>query len=381
LPRQVWVLAACLLVNRLGMMVLPFLELYLTEGLGLGVAAGGRIVAAYGIGSILGIAAGAWCTDRFGPWRVQVASLVLSALCLLVLWRARSAAALAAAVAAVGMASDAFRPANGAAIAHATRPEVRARSFSLMSLAINLGLSLGLPLGGLLAQVDYAWLFWIDASTALAAALVLLAFGGRGAPAEGSRPEARAPVPSPWRDRTYVLAVALMTVAAAILFQFFGALPVFLKRDLGFDEGGVGLALGLNTVVAAAFGMLAVRWAERGDDLVWIARGSLLIALGYSLNALGESTALALASILVWSVGEMFFFPFTAAFASHRAPPSAAGRYLGLYHQGFAVAFVLAPLAGTQLYASLGPRGLWIACALTGVALHAAFGLLARRRA
>ena len=43
LPRQVWVLAACLFVNRLGMMVLPFLELYLTGELGFGVEAAGRL--------------------------------------------------------------------------------------------------------------------------------------------------------------------------------------------------------------------------------------------------------------------------------------------------------------------------------------------------
>jgi predicted MFS family arabinose efflux permease len=169
-----------------------------------------------------------------------------------------------------------------------------------------------------------------------------------------------------------------MGLAATVLFQFFGALPVFLKRDLGFDEGGVGLALGLNTVLTAIFGMLAVRWAERGADLPWIGFGSFLMCAGYGLNALGTSTALALVSIVVWTAGEMFFFPFSAAFASRRAPRDSVGRYLGLYHQSLAIALVLAPLIGTQLYASLGPRGLWACCAALGVVLYAAFARLAR---
>jgi hypothetical protein len=121
-----------------------------------------------------------------------------------------------------------------------------------------------------------------------------------------------------------------------------------------------------------------VRWAERGEDLRWIGLGSFLICAGYGLNAFGTSTALALGSIVVWTVGEMFFFPFAAAFASRRAPRESIGRYLGLYHQSLASALVLAPLVGTQLYASLGPRGLWASCAAIGVVLYVAFARLGR---
>ncbi len=82
LPRQVWVLATCLLVNRIGMMVLPFLTLYLKDERGFAVDAAGRMVALYGVGSIAGVTAGGWLSDRFGPRRVQLTSLVLNATCL-----------------------------------------------------------------------------------------------------------------------------------------------------------------------------------------------------------------------------------------------------------------------------------------------------------
>lgn len=39
LPRDVWLLAGAMLVNRAGTMVLPFLSLYLTRQLGLAFAA------------------------------------------------------------------------------------------------------------------------------------------------------------------------------------------------------------------------------------------------------------------------------------------------------------------------------------------------------
>jgi predicted MFS family arabinose efflux permease len=379
LPREVWVLAACLFVNRLGMMVLPFLELYLMGELGFEVDAAGRVVALWGVGSIAGIALGGRLTDRFGPRRVQLASLVLTTLCLVLLWQARSMLALSAAVLSVSLASDAFRPANGAAISEAAAPDQRARAFSLMGMATNLGLSLGLPLGGLLARVDFDWIFIIDAGTALGAAGVLFCLSRGGTVPTRESARAAAAGPSPWRDRRFLVVNALMTLTAAVLFQFVGPLPVFLKHDIGLDEAGVGLALASNTVAVAAFGMLVVRWVERRPELRWLGIGAFLICAGYGVNALGTALGWALASIVVWSVGEMLFFPLGAAFATRRAPKGAVGRYLGVYNLGFGVALVLAPLLGTQLYTSAGPRSLWALCAALGVVVLGVFELLQRR--
>jgi len=381
LPRQVWVLALCLFVNRLGMMVLPFLELYLTEERHLGVDEAGRLVALYGVGSILGVTSGGWLTDRFGSRRVQLASLLGNALLLLVLWRTRTELALGAAILAVALASDTFRPANGAAISAAAGPAVRARSFSLMSLAVNLGLSVGLPLGGALAEIDFDWLFWIDAGTALFAAATLWRFGERGV-ARGRAVESAVPrpaVPSPWRDSSFVVVIVLQCATATVLFQFFGALPVFLEHDVGLDKAGIGLVLALNTALTALFGMQAVRWVERRGELAWFGVGSFLICAGYGVNGIGHGLTPALASIVVWSVGEMFFFPLGASFASRRAPAGAEGRYMSAFQLGLALPLVLAPFLGTWLYEAAGPRVLWASCAGVGVLVAASFAMLLRR--
>lgn len=379
LPRQVWVLALVLFVNRLGMMVMPFLALYLTGERGFTVAAAGRLVALYGVGSILGVTSGGWLTDRLGSRRVQLTSLCANALFLVLLAYARTPVTIGAAILAASFAGDAFRPANGAAITAAVGSAARARAFSLMSLAVSVGLTFGLPLGGRLAELDFVWLFRIDAGTALFAALVLWRFGERRRP----RPAVAAPAPrvgrSPWRDRSFLLVVLLLCATATVLFQLFGALPVFLKHDLGFGESRVGLALALNSVLIILFEMQIVRRVERRDPLPLIALGSLVICLGYGLNAFAQGTALALVSITVWSLGEMLFFPLGASYATHRAPEGAVGRYLGVYHLAFASSFALAPLTGTWVYQHHGPRVLWAGCAGLGVLVAAAHWALQRR--
>ena len=381
LPRQVWVLASCLFVNRVGMMVLPFLALYLTGERGYDVDAAGRLVSLYGIGSILGVTAGGWLADHFGPRRVQLASLGLNALFLVMLAYTRSTLAIGATIVATSTAADTFRPANGAAISAAVGPESRARAFSLMSLAVSAGLTFGLPLGGALAELDFEWLFWIDACTALLAGVVLWSFGERGA-APARTPVAPGPAPvSPWRDGHFLAFVALQCATSTVLFQFFGALPVFLKHDLGLGEGEVGALLAVNSVLIALFEMQVVRRIERRPPLPLVAFGSFVICAGYGLNAFAHGPFGALASVAVWTAGEMFFFPLAASFASSRAPSGAVGRYLSVFQLGFALPFVLAPLVGTALYDQQGPRFLWASCAGMGVLVAAFHWILQRRMA
>jgi predicted MFS family arabinose efflux permease len=54
LSQEAWVLATVMFINRAGTMVLPFLGLYLREGLGFSLADTGWIMATYGVGSMVG---------------------------------------------------------------------------------------------------------------------------------------------------------------------------------------------------------------------------------------------------------------------------------------------------------------------------------------
>ena len=53
LPRAAWLLAAATLINRAGTMALPFLALYLTQGLGLPASTAGVMFTIYGVGGLV----------------------------------------------------------------------------------------------------------------------------------------------------------------------------------------------------------------------------------------------------------------------------------------------------------------------------------------
>ena len=76
LPREVWMLAIALFVNRFGTMVLPFLTLYMTDELGFDEISAGKMLSIYGLGSIAGCYVGGRFSKRFGAIRTQLLFLV-----------------------------------------------------------------------------------------------------------------------------------------------------------------------------------------------------------------------------------------------------------------------------------------------------------------
>ena len=226
LPGPVWALAGATLVHRSGTMVIPFLALYLTGPRGFSTTDAGLALSLFGLGAIGGAYIGGRLSDRIGPVRTQGLSLVLAGIGFVVLGAVRSRIALAASLLTVSLVAEAFRPANAAALATFSPPKDRARAAALRRLASNVGMTLGPAVGGFLARVDYGLLFLVDGVTCFLAAVVLWATFGRARPGvgdtQGTEVEADR---SPWRDRSFLGLVLLLTVLMVVFFQVFSTFP------------------------------------------------------------------------------------------------------------------------------------------------------------
>lgn len=376
LPRAVWIQAIAALVNRSGTMVLPFLSLYLTRQLGFEPARAGQILAFYGVGSVVASYAGGALSDRRGPVRVQIWSLVGAGFGFLFLAQARSPLAVVVAVFFASLLADSFRPAVMTGIATASGEETRTRSFALLRLAVNLGMAIGPAVGGYLAAHNYSWLFVGDALTGWAAAVVLWRSLGRLERREDLA-KSRRGGRSPWRDGPFLAFLGLMFVLACAFFQVFSTLPLYLRDHYGLVEQNIGTLLALNAVIIVVFEMVLLRTLERFTPLRVAAFGVLLIGLGLALMPLGSGTLFAAGTVVVWTVGEMLALPLTNAAVAHRADAASRGRYMGAYAVSFSFAFVVAPAVGTAVYQLAGPVVLWSCIGLVGAVLSAGFWRLA----
>ncbi|HYO21204.1 MAG TPA: MFS transporter, partial [Flavisolibacter sp.] len=225
IPRPVWWLALVMFVNRCGTMVIPFLTVYLTTR-GFTLAEAGYVMAAFGSGSIVGSYLGGRLTDRFGPYHVQVFSLMLNGIMFIVLGQMQTLAQYAVYIFVLSSVGEAFRPANSVAIANYSNDDNRIRCYALNRLAINLGWSIGPAVGGVLASYNYGLLFWADGLTCIAASGILWLFLS---PTEQHAARKTDGVmqsqASAYKDAAFLKGMFYLFLIALAFFQLFSVIP------------------------------------------------------------------------------------------------------------------------------------------------------------
>src|SRR6202041_1904068 len=302
------------LVNRCGTMVLPFLVLYLTRELKISASHAALALTVYGIAALLTMPVSGWLTDRFGSLFVMRGSLLLSGFMLFLFPLAHHFAAILGITFAFAMLNESVRPPSLALVSELVKPPQRKQAFALSRLAVNLGMSVGPAIGGILALYSFRILFFADGVTSILAALVLM-FGwpatlrtkasepkwddpedlGREIEAEGpSLLAASHPVADlrAFRNRRMLYFLAGLIPTQLVFFQLTSTVPLFLVHYLRLPESIYGTVFTLNTL------MIVVLELPRGE-------------------------------------------------------------YMGLYTMSFSFAFSLGPWLGAMLLERHGPQALW----------------------
>lgn len=375
LERPIWIVAAATLANRAGTMVVPFLGLYLISSFGASASEAGHVVSLYGIGALLGNVMGGWASDRVHPHAVQAASLLGSGLGLFVLGALPTLSLLGWGALVLAVLTEASRPAAAAALALHCHPADRARAYSLNRLASNLGLSVGPALGGYLCSIDYRYLFLVDGWTSLAGgAVVILGMDWAKARVASDRSQAAlGPMPSPLRDLGFMALLPGFFVLGCVFFQIHGLYPVYLSRELNMSELRIGLLFVVNALLIVLFEMRIVALAGRFPALRVVAVGCLLVCAGFGLLPLTASWLGCALLTVLWTLGEILWWPIAEAHVANRAPDEVRGRYMALTGLPFAIAYGVAPAFGTWLYEHQGPTVPWLLCGLAGVVLFTWF--------
>lgn len=373
LPRQVWELSGVVLINRAGSMVIMYMMLYLTQQIGVSVTTAGRIISIYGIGAIFGTLLGGWLSDVIGPQRVQLSSLFLTAVVFIVLAQLTDIYLIAGTMFMLSLVAEAFRPANSTAIAEVSPPEKRARAYALNRLAINLGFSIGPVIGGILARINYHYLFYVDALTCALAGFYLLFLYRRHGIAHQHHGKLISHARLPRHDAVYLSVLFLFFIIGMIFFQLFNVWPLHLKKHYGFFESHIGPLLAINGLLIVLMEMPLVHRLERAQPMQIIAVGALLICIGFGILPFGHSYLWTAFTVVIWTIGEMLCFPLTAAFIANRASDTNRGKYMGMYNFTFSASMVAAPAVGAWIYETYGPTVLWHGIGMTGFLLFGGF--------
>jgi predicted MFS family arabinose efflux permease len=356
LPREIWVLFVTTLVNRAGTMALPFLVLYLTRNRGFSAGEAGLALGVYGVGAMITAPISGALSDRIGSLFVMKGSLVFSAAFLFLFPFVPSYRGILLLTFLWAVANEAFRPAGLSATAEYVTPENRKTAMAVIRVAINLGMSVGPAVAGILATYSYSSLFFVDGGTSLLAACVLFLFQGR--KKETSR-KTEGRIFTWIGDPRLLYLLALFIPLELIFFQHEGSLPLFLVNELKMPEKFYGFLFPINTILIilleVPLNLSMAHWPHRKTLIL----GALLIGTGFGALMLAHNFIGVALTVVIWTFGEMIFFPTSAALVADMAPEEKLGAYMGLYVLSFSFAFALGPWLGTVVLQHLGSTVLW----------------------
>jgi predicted MFS family arabinose efflux permease len=377
LSRSIWLLSLAQFINRAGSMVVFFMAVYLRDDIGLDLAQVGVVMSCFGVGALVGVYAGGKLSDKIGHYPVMVVSLLGGFVMFMLASQVEEFISLCVVMFLLSAFGDGFRPAGMVAISHYSTKDNYTRSVSLYRLAINLGFSIGPAMGGLLAAMDYRYLFWADGGTCLLASVFVYFFLGKSrhdSVAEIDETDNDAlPKRSPWKDRAFLIFLPLVTIYAIAFFQLFSTMSLYYKNHEGFTEGQIGGILALNGFLVAAVELILVSKIERLGSLYrWIIWGALMLTASYGMILFLHGYAWFLFIIVVVSFSEMFVMPFTNTFMNNRSGKANRGHYASLYVMAWSAASVFTPIIATNTMESFGYQALWwvmIALTLAAVGL------------
>lgn len=372
-----WMLALVIFINRSGTMVIPFLSVYLTSSLGFSLVEAGWVMSSFGMGSILGSYLGGWLTDKIGHFKVQFFSLIGGGMMFFALSQMQTFYSISIFVFCVSIVTEMLRPANQTSVASYAKPENVTRAFSLNRMAINLGFSVGPAIGGFLAAKSYNWLFIADGVTCISAGLVFFLYFRNKKANEPQHTTATAPDRKVWSDGLFLGFIALVMGFSMLFFQLFTTWPIYQREVYFLPEQEIGYLLGLNGLIVFLFEMVLVyKIGDRIPLRKLIGFGTFLMSLSFfSLMAFEGKYVLYLACILI-SFAEIFAMPFMATYTIQRSGTRNKGAYMGLYAMGFASAFVMAPLVGTNVIALWDFQTWWLSAGIFAIILSVGFFLL-----
>ncbi len=373
-PKNFWILAGSMFIDRIGTaFVFPFLALFITIRFNVGMTRVGETLAIYFGGAFLGNMIGGAIADKFGRKVILITGLMLSAASSLAMGLVNDWDTFVRLVLLAGVCSELGAPAVQAMIADILPIEQRTDGLGILRVVINLAVTIGPAIGGILAGVNFLLLFLGDVVISSTTAVIVFFALPETKPAlkEGQIEENIVQsLGGYWRvvrDKTFMAIIFLSMLTAIVYMQLNTTLSVFLRDLHGVPAQTYGYLLSVNAALVVLFQIFVTRRVKRFHPLLVLSAGNLFFALGFGLFGFTHLYWQFFASIVIITAGRMLYGPVIQALIAYIAPELLRGRYMAVFHTVWVLAAGIAPWAAGAVLDNYDPNWIWYACALISI--------------
>lgn len=370
LPHDMWALFFTSLINRSGTMVIPFLALYLTQKIGVTPTEAGTALLVYGAAAFIAAPLTGKLSDKIGSLKVMKFALFGSGVLFFVYSFITDYNWILAATFVLAAVNESFRPANLSFITEIVTPSQRRMAFALNRLAINAGMSIGPVIGGFLTLIDYHYLFYANAVASILAGIYFssVKWSSLSSIKEEVVDKLKSKVKfAILNDKYFLFFLFAVIPANLVFFQHLGALPLYIVDDLGYTTAAFGLFGSINTVLIIIAEVPLNNLMNATPYKKSLIIGALLAGIGFGSFAISTTAIPLVISIIIFTFGEMIFFPTATAYISEISPSDRRGEYMGYYQMTFSFAFSAGPWLGTVVYENYGSVILWSGALVFGL--------------
>lgn len=357
-----WVLAALLFINRLSSMVKLFMALYLRQELGLAIETVGWLLAAYGAGLLIGSMLGGLLSDHVRTARLTAALFFVSVWVLILLGLVTQVPLLAGLLLLSGTLDGAIRTLHQRLIMEYCEPAQRSRAQALSRVARNLGMAAAGVAGGVLAQTDFRWVFFVSAAMTLLALLWFVRTTWRRAVLKLDG-VIEAGTGTPLRDTAFLWLLGAAVLLGTAFDTVYSTLGNYLRDYYHLSTEAIGWQFGLNAMLVVALQIPLTHWGERWGLRRQLLAGCVLLAVGLGMLPFGSGLFYVCLSTVIWTLGEAFFMPPMNVLVMRHAQGGNSGQYFGLFFMSWSASALLSPVLSGQLYGHFGGHSVWLASA------------------
>lgn len=363
-----WMLAALIFISRLSAMAKLFMALYLRQELGLTIETVGWLLSGYGAGLLIGSMGGGLLSDHFPTARLTALLFFVSVWMLVLLGLVTDVPVLAGLLLVSGAFDGAIRTLHQRLIMEYCQVAQRVRAQSLSRVASNLGMAVAGVAGGVLAQTDFRWVFFVSATMMLLALVWFVrATFHRDVLMQDEASDISSASYIAYRDRPFFWLLAASVVLGLAFEPVYSMLGNFLLDYYQLGTEAIGWQFALNAVLVVLLQIPLSHWSEQWGARRQLMAGSVLLACGLGMLPLGSGIFYVCLSTTIWTLGEILFMPTLSVLVMQHAQTGKSGHYFGLFSMFWSASVLLSPALGGLLYGHFGGHSVWFASAALAI--------------